>query len=470
MEYRVLGKLDVLQDGHAVDLGAFRQRALLALLLTAPNSVFSTDQIIDGLWGADGGIDKQNALWVYVSGLRKALEPDREKRSEGSILLTRAPGYLIEAAPEEIDAVRFERMVAEGRALADVDPAAASLVLGEALALWRGRAFEDFTYESFAQTEIARLEELRLEAVEARIDADLKRGMSRELISELETLVRQHPLQERLTGQLMLALHRSARQADALRAYQLLKSRLGEELGIEPSSGLRKLEEQIVTGDEALETRSRATMPGSGAEPGLAVRGYELREKIGDGAFGVAYRAYQPAVGREVAIKVIRPELANDPDFIRRFQAEAQLVARLEHPHIVPLYDYWREPDAAYLVMRLMRGGSLATVLEHRALSRRADHHDGRSTRQRAADGAPLGCRPPRHQAGQHPHRRRGQRLPVGLRDRRRRGRWDIGRLRLSGRHSVLRTRRPSSSIVARSRPRRTSTASVSSSPRHSPV
>ena len=195
---------------------AFRQRALLALLLTAPNSVFSTDQIIDGLWGADGGIDKQNALWVYVSGLRKALEPDREKRSEGSILLTRAPGYLIEAAPEEIDAVRFERMVAEGRALADVDPAAASLVLGEALALWRGRAFEDFTYESFAQTEIARLEELRLEAVEARIDADLKRGMSRELISELESLVRQHPLQERLTGQLMLALHRSARQADAL--------------------------------------------------------------------------------------------------------------------------------------------------------------------------------------------------------------------------------------------------------------
>ena len=92
MEYRVLGKLEALRDGHPVDLGAFRQRALLALLLTAPNSVFSTDQIIDGLWGADGGIDKQNALWVYVSGLRKALEPDREKRSEGSILLTRAPG------------------------------------------------------------------------------------------------------------------------------------------------------------------------------------------------------------------------------------------------------------------------------------------------------------------------------------------------------------------------------------------
>ena len=139
--------------------------------------MFSTDQITRWAVGRRlVALDKQNALWVYVSGLRTALEPDREKRSEGSILLTRAPGYLIQAAPEEIDAVRFERMVAEGRALADVDPAAASFVLGEALALWRGRAFEDFTYESFAQTEIARLEELRLEAVEARIDADLKRG------------------------------------------------------------------------------------------------------------------------------------------------------------------------------------------------------------------------------------------------------------------------------------------------------
>ena len=369
MEYRVLGKLEVLRDGHPVDLGAFRQRALLALLLTAPNSVFSTDQILDELWGDAGGVDKQNALWVYVSGLRKALEPDREKRTEGSILLTRAPGYLIEAAPDQIDSVRFERMVIEGRALADVDPAAASLVLGESLALWRGRPFEEFTYESFAQAEIARLEELRLEAVEMRLDADLQRGLSRELISELESLVRQHPLKERMTGQLMLALYRSSRQAEALRAYQVLKSRLGEELGIEPSSWLRKLEEQIVTGDEALEIQSRAAVRGAVAEPGPAVRGYELREQIGAGAAGTAYRAYQPAVGREVAIKVIRPDLANDPTFIRRFQAEAQVIATLEHPHIVPLYDYWREPDAAYLVMRLMRGGSLASALEHGALT-----------------------------------------------------------------------------------------------------
>ena len=316
-----------------------------------------------------GGVDKQNALWVYVSGLRKALEPDREKRTEGSILLTRAPGYLVQAAAEQVDSVRFEGMVTEGRALADVDPEAASLVLGESLALWRGRPFEDFTYESFAEAEIARLEELRLDAVELRIDVDLRRGLSRELISELESLVRQHPSRERFTGQLMLALYRSSRQVDALRAFQLLRSRLGEELGIEPASWLRKLEAQIVTGDEALEIQPRSAVRGAVAEPGPAVRGYELREQIGTVASGTAYRAYQPAVGREVAIKLIGPDLANDPTFIRRFQAEAQAIATLEHPHIVPLYDYWREPDAAYLVMRLIRGGNLAAVLERGPLS-----------------------------------------------------------------------------------------------------
>ncbi len=367
MEYRVLGKLEVLRDGEPIELGAHLQRSLLAMLLTEPNTVFSTDRLIDGLWAEDGGPDKQSSLWVYVSGLRKALEPDREKRSEGTILLTRSPGYLIEVDRNDVDSLRFEALVAEGRALADRDPDAASLVLGEALALWRGRAFEDFTYNVFAQQEIARLEELRLEAVEARIDADLARGMSRQLVSELETLVRQNPLREWTTGQLMTALYRSGRQADALRAYQHLRDRLSTELGIEPSARLRALEERIVVGDESLEASGGAVLPG--AAPGLAVRGYELREKIGEGAFGEAYRAYQPAVGREVAIKVIRPEFANDPEFIRRFEAEAQTVARLEHPHIVPLYDYWREPDAAYLVMRLMTGGNLTSVIEQTALS-----------------------------------------------------------------------------------------------------
>lgn len=368
MEYRVLGDLQVLRDGQPVELGTFRQRALLALLLTAPNTVFSTDQLIDSLWGDDTGADRQNSLWVYVSGLRKALEPDRRKRTDGTILLTRTPGYVLQAPPEAVDAARFEHLVAEGRSLADTDPDAASLVLGEALALWRGRAYEEFTYESFAQAEIARLEELRLEAVTARLDADLRRGLTRELVSELETLVRQHPDREELTGLLMIALSRSGRQTEALRAYARLRARLGEELGIEPGPALRRIEEQIVTGADT----GAVSNVGRGATPvgsGLTVRGYELREALGAGAYGIVYRAYQPVVGREVAIKVIRPEFADDPDFIRRFETEAQVVASLEHPHIVPLYDYWREPGAAYLVMRLMRGGSLAGAIEHSALS-----------------------------------------------------------------------------------------------------
>lgn len=369
MQYRLLGKLEVDRDGELIEIGSFRQKALLAFLLTTPNAIVSTDQIIDAVWGDDAAADRQNALWVHISGLRTVLEPDRERRAEGTVLLTRSPGYLIQVKTHEIDAVHFERLVAEGRALADTDPAAASLVLGEALALWRGRAYEDFTYEDFAASEIARLEELRLEAVEARIDADLRRGMSRELMSELGSLVREHPLRERLTGQAMLALYRSGRQAEALRTYQFLKARLGEELGIEPSAQIRKLEEQIVVGDPELEPTTTLSLPGTGPEPGLAVRGYELREKLGEGASGVVYRAYQPAVGREVAIKVIRPELANDPAFIRRFEAEAQLVARLEHPHIVPLYDYWREPGAAYLVLRLMGRGSLRDIVDSTALS-----------------------------------------------------------------------------------------------------
>ncbi|MDJ0496251.1 MAG: extracellular solute-binding protein [Acidimicrobiia bacterium] len=369
MQYRVLGKFEVSRDGVPVDVGSYRQKSLLAFLLTTPNKVISTDRIIDALWGDETASDRQNALWVHISGLRKALEPEREKRSEGTILLTRAPGYLVQVEPHEVDALQFERLAAEGRALADTDPAAASLVLGEALALWQGRAYEDFTYEAFAAAEIARLEELRLATVEDRIDADLQRGMSRELVSELESLIRQYPLRERLTGQAMLALYRSGRQAEALRLYQFLKSRLGEELGIEPSSRISRLEEQIVTGDPALEAASTLQLPGSGPEPGLAVRGYELREQLGEGGSGVVYRAYQPVMGREVAIKVIRPELANDPVFIRRFEAEAQLVARLEHPHIVPLYDYWREPDAAYLAMQLMGRGSLRDVIEDTALT-----------------------------------------------------------------------------------------------------
>ena len=362
MEFGVLGNLQVVREGDALQLGSYKQRSLLALLLIHANEVVSADRIIDELWGDELVPGRQNALWVHVSNLRSALEPARPKRSEGTLLLTRAPGYVLQVEPSTVDATRFQQLVGEGRRLLELDPSAASIVLGEALALWRGRPYADVAYESFAQLEIGRLEELRLEAVELRLDADLRRGLAGELVGELESLALQHPLRERLTAMLMLALYRSGRQSEALRAYGRMRSRLGEDLGVEPSSALVDLERRIVTGDRSLEHHGST----ASARTRLAVRGYEVREPIGEGAVATTYRAYQPSVGREVAIKVLGPEVANDPAFIRRFEAEAELIARLEHPHIVPLYDYWREPDAAYLVMRDVRGGSLVDAVSDR--------------------------------------------------------------------------------------------------------
>jgi len=367
IEYRLLGRLEVLRDGAPVDLGSQRQRALLAILLANAGTVVSTDRLLDELWG-DAAADKHNSLWVYVSGLRGALEPERPKRSEGNVLLTRSPGYVVSVDPAEIDVGRFERSVADARLMSETDPASAASTLRDGLALWRGHAFEEFVYEGWAQPEISRLEELRLEATEMRIEADLRLGLSAELVSELKGLVRQHPLREGFVASLMLAFYRCGRVAEALRAFTGFRERLVAEVGVDPSRSIRDLEQQILTDDAALRLDRGTAASADRPRTGLTVRGYELRDQLGRGAFGAVYRAYQPSVGREVAIKVIAPELANDPKFIRRFEAEAQIVAGLEHPHIVPLYDYWREPRAAYLVMRLIGNHSLADTLAEGAL------------------------------------------------------------------------------------------------------
>jgi serine/threonine protein kinase/WD40 repeat protein len=235
---------------------------------------------------------------------------------------------------------------------APVEPRTIVLTLDGALELWRGPALADLASEPSLAGEIARLEELRLQAIEDKIAAELDLGHHAAAVAELETLTRTHPLRERLWGELMLALYRSDQQADALAAFDRARTTLAEELGIDPSHELRVLHERILRQDPALDLQ------------GEPLRGYRLVEQIGEGAFGVVYRATQPQIGREVAIKAVPPELANHPDFVRRFEREAQIVARLEHPHIVPLYDYWREPDAAYLVMRFLRGGSLEELLK----------------------------------------------------------------------------------------------------------
>jgi DNA-binding SARP family transcriptional activator len=344
VEFRLLGPLEASERGRPVPLGGPKQRAVLAHLLIRANQVVSSDRLIDEIWGDEPPEAARNSLQSYVSRLRHALaDPGR---IEG-----RPPGYVLGVDPDELDALRFEALVDEGRrSLAD-EPSAALARFEEALALWRGPALADLADEPSLQGEIARLEEQRLAAIEDRIAAELAVGRHGEVVGELAALVERYPLRERLWGHLMLSLYRSGRQAEALEAFQRARRLLAEELGIDPSGELRQLQGRILRQDPSLDLE------------GKKLRGYRLLEQIGEGRLGVVYHAIQPHVGREVAIRVIHQTLANDPDFIRRFETEAQIVAGLEHPHIVPLYDYWREPDAAYLVMRWLRGGSLQRVL-----------------------------------------------------------------------------------------------------------
>lgn len=537
MEFRVLGPVEVVVDGSAVPLGGPKQRALLGLLVSAAPNLVTVDVLLDGLWGERVSTGSRSTLQTYVSNLRQLL---------GDVVQHDRGGYRLDVDLIAIDAVAFSRALEESRAKSATDPEGVAVDLRRVLALWRGRPYADLIDVPGLDPEIRRLESLRLEAVELRVDAELAVGRHVELVAELEALAEEHPTRERFRAQHMLALYRAGRQADALRAYRRTESYLAEELGVDPSKELQDLElkilehndslltgvarevtqrlaflvtdiegstrlwdqnpesmakalathdlilrEQVMeaggrvfkhTGDGILavfpnsvsavtaaesvltrlartdwgdvgelrvrmgidvgeaETRgddffgpplnraARLCAIGHGgqvlvssaaerevtasAPAGLQVRhlgevhlrgmatpdrvaqmvfvglpadfpdlrldagspldqrvemvslpGYEVRDRLGEGGFGVVWRAYQPSVGREVAIKVIRPELASQPAFVRRFEAEARTIARLAHPHIVPLIDFWRDTAGAYLVLGLLPGGSLDGLL-----------------------------------------------------------------------------------------------------------
>ncbi len=542
VRFGVLGPIEVTDSGSSKHLGGPKQRTVLALLLANVGRRTSTDLLVEGVYGDAPPPGARRSIQTYVSNLRGEVG-DRIRRE--------ADGYLIDIERDSFDATRFEDLVAAARPLIVVDPHAACETLREALALWRGHPYDDIDGHGLIDPEVTRLSEQRLAALEARLDADLKTGRHADVVGELEALAAEYPYRERFHGQLMLALYRAGRQAEALRVYQRTRSHLVEELGIEPSPQLRELEQRILQHDESLDPRRRASIsrralvavdvdPGplaaalngearvdyleeldhvvreavalhggevfseramskfiafpvvtaalraaeailrdmplvdgrvsgrrlarlavdvgdaeatddggwtgpvvsrvaglvgaahggqvllsndaraaaiEGADARWTIRGlgahtiarldreepvhqlvvasvaadfpplrtdsvppalpgettglagYELRNEIGRGLFGVVYRAYQPSVGREVAVKAISPEWASDADFIRRFELEAQLVARLEHPNIVPVYDYWRDPDGAFLVMRWIRGGNLKEAIASRPLS-----------------------------------------------------------------------------------------------------
>jgi len=542
----VLGPLRAERGGIEVDLGGPKQRAVLAMLVSEPVGSLGRDRIIEGVWGEEASDANRHSFYTYLSNLRSVL---------GDVIVRAGEAYRLAVEPGQIDHVAFAAAVDEARPLMATDPGAAAVALRAALGLWRGRPYADLTDVPGLDPAVRRLEELRLEAVELRIDSELAAGFHGALVAELEALAEEYPLRERFRAQHMLALYRSGRQSDALRAYRRTETLLAEELGVEPSEELRDLELKILEHDDsllagpgriitqrlaflvttiadstrlwdrhpqsmatALATHDRllreaieeaggrlykhtgngvlavfpdavaATQAAEAAQraleaadwgevgvlrvrmgidageaearggdffgppltrgarlcaighggqvlvsaaaqtevvasapAGVQIRqlgefqlrgmaspervaqlvfgglpadfpelrvdaespldegaeiaslpGYEVRDRIGEGALGVVWRAYQPSVGREVAIKVIRPELASQPSFVRRFEAEARTIARLAHPHIVPMIDFWRDATSAYLVLGLLAGGSLASALASGSLDRAA--------------------------------------------------------------------------------------------------
>ena len=360
---KVLGPLEVAVDGDRLALGGPQQRLVLAILVSRADAPVPTDSLVNALWGDEDPPNRaRKTVQVYVANLRKVLG------GEEAPIESAAGGYVLRTGAATVDAVDFEAAVSATAADMDSDARRVVERLSAALALWNGPPYADLGDTAALTPEITRLNELRLAALEQRLEASLTLGHHREVLSELDTLTTDHPYREQFTALQMLALYRSGRQAEALRAYQRTRLVLGEELGIDPSPQVRSLEQAILTQDPSLDLSTASitsppTHPTRFRADTRSIRGYELREQLDETDDATLWRAYQPAIGREVTLRIFGPGVANEPTFVKRFELETQLVAQLEHPHLVSIYDFWRDPDGAYVVMPLLRGGTLGDSL-----------------------------------------------------------------------------------------------------------
>jgi DNA-binding SARP family transcriptional activator len=335
LEFGLLGPLEVRTADGPLPLGAPMQRALLALLLLNANRVVPRDRLISELWGESPPETAAKAVQVYVSRLRKLLPAE--------MLVTQAPGYVLRVEPASVDLQRFERLVAEAH---DADPARAASLLAEALALWRGPPLAELWEEPFARIEAGRLEDLRLAALEERIEADLALGRHAKLIGELEALIAEHPHRERLRGQLMLALYRSGRQAEALEAYRNARAAL-DELGLEPGAALRQLEQQILRQDASLEPSREPRPPRPVELPEALSAVLELPFAGRERELATLRSLLERAEGGEGGFALVAGEAGGG-----KTRLVAELAREAAPRGVLALYGASREPSTPYQPVR----------------------------------------------------------------------------------------------------------------------
>jgi DNA-binding SARP family transcriptional activator len=364
IEFRILGPLEVIRDGRVLPLGSPKQRALLALLLVHANETVSRDRLIEELWAENPPASVESAFHVYLSRVRRLLD----SAAGGELLSRQAHGYTLRVGPDQLDATRFEGFVGEGNeALAAGKARLAADRFRQALALWRGPPLADLQAERFAIMAGDRLNEERVSALEQRLEADLALGRHRQLIGELETLVAEHPYRERLRGQLMLALYRSGRQAEALRAYQQARRTLADELGLEPSHQLKELEQALLRQDPTLDlapTEAAAETARSafvGRESELAELSAALEDAL-SGHGRLCLLRGEPGIGKS--------RLAEELITQARVRGARVLVGRCWEAGGAPAYWPWVQSLRSYLreedpeALRAQLGASAADLTQ----------------------------------------------------------------------------------------------------------
>lgn len=344
VEVGILGRIRATVGGREIDLGGPRQQALLAALASRAGNTVDNHVIIEAIWDDDPPDGAAKTFRSYVARLRRAF--DRAGVDGASVVLTDSAGYRL-ADGVDVDADLFEAEIARARQhIAQGEVVEAVRLTGDALDRWEGPAFGQLSDRMWAAPVAARLEEQRLSAAELRARALLDADRVPQAVALLEELAAAEPYREAVARLHALALHRSSRDADAMRVIRDFRSRLVDEHGLDPSDQLSKLESMVLNRDPRLDR------PVSGRR----LRGYVLHEPIAHSPLGRVHRAEQPSIGREVAVTVLPPDVADAPDVVRAFEARLQAVAGLVHPHVLPVYDYWREPGGAYVVTRLPTG------------------------------------------------------------------------------------------------------------------